>query len=214
MAATTREIRPTWELTDLLLPFQGKWTVEQYLGLDTNRLIEFTDGFLEVLPMPEEIHSFVQRFIFAAVEAFLAARGKGVAHYAPFKVRVRPTAFREPDVCLLLDPSDPRRGRNYWAGADFVIEVVSPGGEARDYLEKRSNYADGKIPEYWIVDPWKKEVVLLRLAGGVYPDGDVFRPGQIAESSVAPGFRMDVAACFAAADQAAPNDEPTVDGQG
>jgi Uma2 family endonuclease len=136
MASSSREVRPTWELTDLLLPFQGKWTVEQYLELDTNRLIEFTDGFLEVLPMPEEIHSFVQRFIFTIVEAFLAARGRGVAHYAPFKVRVRPTAFREPDVCVLLEPNDRRRGRKYWAGADFVIEVVSPGGETRDLPRK------------------------------------------------------------------------------
>jgi Uma2 family endonuclease len=125
-------------------------------------------------------------------------------------VRVRPTAFREPDVCLLLDPADPRRGRKYWAGADFVIEVVSPGGETRDYLEKRGDYADARIPEYWIVDPWKNELVLLRLANGSYPDGEVFRPGQIAESTVATGFRLDVAACFAAGDQAAVNDEPTI----
>jgi Uma2 family endonuclease len=200
MPSTTRQRRPN----------QGEWTVEQYLELDTNRLIEFTDGFLEVLPMPEEVHSFVQRFIFAAVEAFLATRGRGVAHYAPFKVQVRSAAFREPDVCVLLDPGDPRRGRKYWAGADLVIEVVSPGGEARDYLEKRSDYADGQIPEYWIVDPWKKELVLLRLTGGTYSDGEVFRPGQFAESSIAPGFGIDVAACFAAGEQAAANDEPSV----
>src|SRR5687768_13486218 len=58
MPSTTRERRPTWELADVLLPYQGDWTVERYLALDTNRLIEFTDGFLEVLPMPEEIHAF------------------------------------------------------------------------------------------------------------------------------------------------------------
>lgn len=30
----------------MVLPYQGDWTVEEYLKLDTNRLIEFTDGFL------------------------------------------------------------------------------------------------------------------------------------------------------------------------
>jgi Uma2 family endonuclease len=116
MAITTRERRPTWELADLAFPYQGDWTVEKYLNLDTNRLIEFTDGFIEVLPRPEEIHSFIQRFIFAAVEAFLEARGKGAAHPAPFKVRIRADAFREPDVCVLADENDPRRGRKYWGG--------------------------------------------------------------------------------------------------
>ena len=37
-----------------LLPLQGLWTIEQYLKLtdQTNQLIEFTDGVIEVLPMP------------------------------------------------------------------------------------------------------------------------------------------------------------------
>jgi hypothetical protein len=35
---------------------QGKWTAEQYLILadDTNHLIEFTDGVIEVLDLPKE----------------------------------------------------------------------------------------------------------------------------------------------------------------
>lgn len=198
----------------MVLPYQGDWTVERYLELDTNRLIEFTNGFIEVLPMPEEIHSFVQRFIFAAVEAFLAGRGKGVAHYAPFKVRVRPAAFREPDVCILTDEADPRRGRKYWAGADVVIEVVSPGGETRDYYDKRSDYADAKIPEYWIVDPAKRELLVFQLSDREYVVRGILRPGQVAESAVLAGFQLDVGKCFAAADKAAANDEPTIGGQG
>jgi Uma2 family endonuclease len=208
MASTTRERRPTWELADLLFPHQGDWTVDRYLDLDTNRLIEFTDGFLEVLPMPEEIHAFIQRFIFAAVEAFLAARGKGVAHVPPFKVRVRPNAFREPDVCVLLDENDRRRGRKFWGGADFVVEVVSPGGETRDYYDKRSAYADAKVPEYWIVDPLKGELLVLRLSGREYLVEGVLRAGDVAESRALPGFKLDVGACFAAARRAATNDEP------
>jgi Uma2 family endonuclease len=207
---STRERRPTWEVADICLPYQGDWTVEEYLKLDTNRLIEFTDGFLEFLPMPEEIHFFVQQFVFAAVEAFLRARGKGEARYAPFKVRVREGAVREPDVCVLLDEKDRRRARKYWGGADFVIEVVSPGGEQRDYLEKRGDYANAKIPEYWIVDPFRKELLILRLAGTSYAEHQVVRPGEIASSLVMPGFRLDMGACFAAADRAAENDEPEV----
>jgi hypothetical protein len=43
------------EWKDLLadiLPQQGTWTAEQYLALTdhTNRLVEFIDGFVEVLP--------------------------------------------------------------------------------------------------------------------------------------------------------------------
>jgi Uma2 family endonuclease len=211
MSSTIRERRPTWELVDYF-PQQGDWTVESYLALDTNKLIEFTDGFLEMLPMPEEIHFYVQNFIFMAVSAFLTARGKGAARYAPFKIRIRPTAFREPDVSILDDENDPRRARKYWGGADMVIEVVSPGGEARDYFEKRGDYAEAKIPEYWIADPFKKELHVLRLAGSEYAVHAVLRPGQIADAEALQGFKLDVGKCFAAADEAAANDEPSVGG--
>ena len=208
MASTTRERRPTWELTDLLVPLQGSWTVEKYLNLDTNRLIEFTDGYLEFLPMPEEFHYFVQQFIFAAVEAFLKTRGKGAARYAPFKVRVREGAFREPDVCILLDENDRRRGRKYWDGADFVIEVVSPDGEQRDYEDKRSEYAAANIPEYWVVDPQRKELLILRLSGNQYVDGGSLRPGDVAKSAVLDGFQIDVGQCFNEMNKASPHDDP------
>ena len=43
------------ELTLNLAPLQGRWTEEQYLLLtdQTNRLIEFTDGTIEVLHMQQ-----------------------------------------------------------------------------------------------------------------------------------------------------------------
>ena len=48
-------VRETDGLEIDLLPLQGLWTEEQYLRLtdQTNRLIEFTDGSVEVLPIPK-----------------------------------------------------------------------------------------------------------------------------------------------------------------
>ena len=46
-----------WELATLY-PAQGDWSEVEYLELTdhSNRRIEFTDGRLEFLPMPTEIH--------------------------------------------------------------------------------------------------------------------------------------------------------------
>lgn len=164
------------------------WTVEEYLELQTNQLIEFTDGFLEMLPSPDEIHVLVHAFIRTSICHFIKIRGNGVVMYAPFKVRVSPAAFREPDVCVLLDKNDPRRGRKYWGGADLVIEVVSPGGESRDYVDKRSDYAAGNIPKYWIVDPAKKEVLILRLSQGAYVVQGPLRPERLPNQPRCPAF--------------------------
>jgi hypothetical protein len=42
-AAPDSGAEPAWEVA-LLFPNQGAWSEEEYLALDTNRLVEFTHG--------------------------------------------------------------------------------------------------------------------------------------------------------------------------
>ena len=51
--------------------------MELYLTLTdhANRLIEFTDGFLEVLPMPTDKHQCILAFLYLAFWQFLKPRG-------------------------------------------------------------------------------------------------------------------------------------------
>jgi len=42
-------------------PHEGVWDESDYLALGTNHLVEFTDGCVEVLPMPKPPH---QRIVF------------------------------------------------------------------------------------------------------------------------------------------------------
>ena len=46
---------PTWEMA-YLFPSQGARTENEHLALDTNWLLEFNDGCVEVLPMPTVSH--------------------------------------------------------------------------------------------------------------------------------------------------------------
>ncbi|MCS7289664.1 MAG: Uma2 family endonuclease, partial [Roseiflexus sp.] len=142
------------EITDIdLTALQGTWSVAQYLALtaQTNRLIEYTDGVIEVLPMPTEKHQAISLFLLLSFLAFVRPRG-GVAFYAPLRLEIRPGKFREPDLMLLLRGDDPRRQNDYWRGADLVAEIVSPDNPTRDLEEKPRDYAEAGIPEYWIVN--------------------------------------------------------------
>lgn len=87
-----------------LLPLQGLWTEEQSLRLtdQTNCFIEFTEGYVEVLPMPTRKHQAIPRFLFLDLLAFVQRLG-GTVFYAPLCVRVAPGRFREPDLVLLLN---------------------------------------------------------------------------------------------------------------
>ncbi len=189
-------------------PHQGGWSEESYLNLETNRLVELTDGHLEFLPMPDEIHWFVQNYLFQLIEALLRRRGGGVARYAPFRMMVGPERYREPDICLLLDKKDARRGRRYWSGADLVMEVVSPDHPDRDYVDKRHDYACAGVQEYWIIDPQLGAITVFVLDGSSYLEHGVFEAGQVARGLLMSELEVDASACFAAADQACDRDDP------
>ena len=61
-----------------------------------NRLIEFTDGFLDVLPIPTDKHQSVLKFLVFAFCALVETRG-GNVQFAPLRLRIRPGKSREPD---------------------------------------------------------------------------------------------------------------------
>ncbi len=182
-----------------LLPAQGGWGEEEYLWLTdhTSRLIEFTDGYIEVLPMPTDEHQGVLDFLNDAVKRHVLP--DGVVRFSPLRVRLRDGKIREPDLLLLLDRHDPRRSNRYWSGADLVMEVVSPDKPERDLVEKRRDYAEASIPEYWIVNPLNRTITVLTLDEGTYREHGVFTLGMRATSVLLAGFTLDVRAVFAAA---------------
>jgi len=176
-----------------LLPLQGLWTEEQYLTLtnQTNHLIEFTDGVIEVLPMPTDKHQALSRVLFLALLAFVQRLG-GTVFYAPLRVQVRPGKFREPDLIVLVDAGDPRRQNEFWLGADLVVEIVSPDKPKRDTEEKPFDYAEAGIPEYWIVNPLTDSITVLVLDDEAYSEQHVFHRGEHARSTLLDGFHIGV----------------------
>src|SRR4051794_961591 len=98
-----------------------------YLSItdQSNHLLEFTDGVVQVLPMPTDSHQVILLFLYDLLRAFIQPRG-GKVLVAPLRLQIRPGMYREPDIILLRDAADPRRQNAFWLGADLVIEIVSP----------------------------------------------------------------------------------------
>jgi len=199
-----------WEIATMF-PAQGQWTVEQYLELtdSTNRRIEYTNGRLEFLAMPTRTHQRLVSWLFLLLHSHVGQRGLG--EVLPGGIRVflddeRDDLFRIPDVVFLSKESEDRWGGDrYWKGVDLAIEVVSDDAKSvdRDYREKVSDYREGRVPEYWIVDPQEQKITVLTLPRGAteYAEHGVFKPGETATSKLLDGFTVDVRACFDAAKQ-------------
>ena len=173
------------------------WTEERYLRLTNgcSRLVELIDGRLEVLPSPTKRHQAVLRALFLALFPFVRELG-GDTFFAPLRLRIREGKFREPDLLLVKDADDPRSRDDYWRGADLVAEVVSPDNPLRDTRDKRADYAEARVPEYWIVNPIDETVAVLVLDGGEYSDDGLFRRGDEVDSPSLPGLKVAVGDLF------------------
>jgi Uma2 family endonuclease len=193
---------PSWEIATIF-PNRGQWGEGDYLRLPTNHLVEFSDGFVEVLPMPTMAHQLIVHFLGSLFLAFLSAGRKGTVLLAPFRVRLWDDKYREPDIVIMLARHARRMTRDYWEGADLVVEVVSEDDPDRDTVIKREEYARAGIPEYWIVDPRVERITVLALDGGHYKVHGEHGRGERARSALLQGFDADAAAVFDAGKPAA-----------
>ena len=162
-------------------------------------MIELVSGRLEFPTMPNMLHQDIVKFLVMVLDVFVKAEHLGRVYFSPLPVHLFPGTFREPDNVFLKSHriKDKRKPPE---GADLVMEVVSPGTDARerDFEDKRSDYAKAKIPEYWIVDPETKTVTVLTLWGKNYKVHGEFKPGDAAASKLLKGFKVAVSDVFAA----------------
>lgn len=199
------EGEPAWEIA-YLFPAQGAWCEDEYLALNTNHLVELSQGRIEVLPMPTTSHQLLTAYLYRLLLAFASAGDLGTVLFVGIRVRLWPGTIREPDLVFMLQEHADRMSEDAWEGADLVMEVVSGGAEdrRRDLKDKRKEYAEAGIPEYWIVDPREERITVLRLDGKKYAVHGEYLKGATAASHLLPGFEVDVTTAFAQRLPAAP----------
>jgi Uma2 family endonuclease len=66
----------------------------------------------------------------------------------------------------------------------------------RELTVKRHDYAEARIPEYWIVNPLDETVTVLTLDGEQYVEHGIFPRGTQATSPLLEGFTVPVSTVF------------------
>lgn len=191
---------PTWGIAQLF-PCQGAWSEADYLGLDTNHLVELSDGCVEFLPMPTHVHQMIVALLYGLLKSFVdACDPGGVVLFAPLPMQLWPGKFREPDLLYMRSDHRSRIAR-YWNGADLVVEVVSENNSAHDRETKRTEYAQAAIPEYWVVDPIDRRISVYALDDKSYRLAGSYGAGDHASSVLLEGWKVAVDSILAIVNQ-------------
>jgi Uma2 family endonuclease len=152
---------------------------EDFLTQFDGQSVEWVNGeVIEMSPVSTE-HTAIARFLISLLDYFLAVTKLGEVYFEPMTMRPLPELpARSPDIQVVLRENIDIVQHNLVAGpADLVIEIVSPESHRRDRVEKFAEYEQGGVPEYWILDPVRRETLFYqRNADGLYepvePDDD------------------------------------------
>jgi Uma2 family endonuclease len=169
------------------------------------RLYELGRGTIAVVDVPNRRHLAQVNALRRQVHAYDAAHPGQVhtiAGGSDCKVLVAGLeSERHPDLALYKTPPPEEEDFSASWVPEVVIEVVSPGSEHRDYVEKREEYLLFGVFEYWVCNADRRELLVLRRSRGQWVER-VLRPPEVYRTRLLPGLELDLAAVFATADAA------------
>jgi len=186
-------------IAHLPLPAPGlrlAMTYDEYLAwAPETMLAEWTEGEVSVAMPPLWEHQRLIGLLHGLLSWLVDAQDLGIVALAPFEVRLLPgRSSREPDLLFVARERLHLLGqRRFEGGPDLVMEIVSNDSVTRDYHDKRLEYQEAGVREYWIVDPRPRQrtITLHRLdRNNLYHASNPISGDEEARSEVVPGFAL------------------------
>ncbi|WP_424100278.1 Uma2 family endonuclease [Moorena producens] len=177
-------------------------SLEDYLSYNdgTDRRYELVNGELIAMSQPKGQHGAITEFLNDQFRAEIQNQGLAWVSKQGFIAIESPRGgrwdtARIPDVTVatleqwqgMLDREAIIRLNE--SPPFLVVEVVSESTRTTDYRSKRVEYNLLGIREYWIVDPLKKQVVVLQLVDDLYEE-TVVVGDELIESTIFPGLQL------------------------
>ncbi len=147
---------------NMALAERKDYTVEDLEKLPEDVRAELIDGQMFLFASPRTTH---QRLILAlgtTLKQHIDEKGGSCETLlAPLDVRLNQDNRTQvqPDVMVVCDP-DKVHEEGIWGAPDLIIEIVSKSTKRRDYGLKLLKYRTAGVREYWVVDPFKRTVMV------------------------------------------------------
>jgi Uma2 family endonuclease len=183
-------------------PRQGHWTFADWERLpDDDNRYEIIDGVLYMTTAPSYFHQWIIQGLQEYIGIPVRRQGLGYAVAAPVGLLMPGCQPVQPDfVVVLKDNASIIHDRRIRGVPNLIVEVLSPSNAVYDEEVKLEAYARAGLPEYAIVDPRARTVILYQLkVPGQYEAPRVFGEADRATFACLPTLTVPVAELFAGA---------------
>ena len=183
------------------LDLAKEYSYSDYLSWKFNERVELIRGRIRKMsPAPSWRHQDISKNTFKIIDSFFEKEQCKV-YYAPLDV-VLPIPSKknnntvvQPDVCVLCDLSK-LDDHGIVGTPDLIVEILSRGNTKHDLDTKFELYQEAGLPEYWIISPMEKTIIIYTLQNGTFAGSKVYTEGEIAKSKYFVGLDLDVNKVF------------------
>lgn len=178
-----------------------KITYEDFLKLTeaSENRYEYIDGEVYLLASPSYDHqSIIMEIANTMYNYFKNNKCRPLT--SPFDVTLTIDDNKnvvQPDIIVICDTENINEKRKYTGIPTLVLEVLSETTQKKDMLKKLNLYLHAGIKEYWIVNPWRKEVYLYCFSELDIQEYRVYQGSEMAQSITFDGLAISLEQMFA-----------------
>ena len=167
------------------------YTFEEFCeAVKDGQKADLIDGVI-YMASPDNIEANeLNGWLYMLLTLFVTRKDLGKVFFSRVAFRLGLRSGPEPDIGFVKKSRLRHLMYGYVDGPpDLALEIVSRDSVSRDYEKKRELYEKSGVYEYWIIDPMKKSLTLLRLTrAGTYKE--IAARNGIFRSKVVKGFRL------------------------
>ena len=170
----------------------GIWTYQRLLEeTPSEARYEIRNYHLIDMPSPNTKHQRIVKQVTKKLDNFVESLKLGEVFVSPLDVVFDDGNVCEPDVLFISNENKEIITKKNIVGVpDLVVEVVSKGSVVRDYVEKKNDYENFGVKEYWLIDPLNETIIVHSLEDKKYKIFSSVEEQGIAKSKILDGFEL------------------------
>ncbi len=137
---------------------------------------EIIGGKKIMAPAANPTHGSIIGRLYMFIGTYLDAKNAGYVFVDDVDVYLPQGPLFKPDLIVVLKENSSiiDWNKGIFGAPDMVVEVLSYSTRKRDITIKKDIYEANGVKEYWIVDPWSKNIDVYLLRDGKYFLDDVY----------------------------------------